>query len=83
MYDIEFSRKMTMPVKCMIIIMLSLCFVVAFIPLWQMGVNNSVKDGIIKAQSDIEALDQEGRALIASAILPYSQDGRAVMLAKE
>ena len=64
MKDLEVSRNITMPVKCLIVAMLSLIFLVALIPLWQIGSRSTADTVVIKA--DMTDVDREGRALRAA-----------------
>ena len=64
MKDLEVSKNITMPVKCLIVAMLSLIFIVALIPLWQIGSRSTADTVVIKA--DMTDIDREGRALRAA-----------------
>lgn len=65
MKDLEVSRNITMPVKCLIVAMLSLIFIVALIPLWQIG-SRSTSDPEMIVKADMTDVDREGRALRAA-----------------
>ncbi len=65
MKDLEVSRNITMPVKCLIVAMLSLIFIVTLIPLWQIG-SRSTSDPEMIVKADMTDVDREGRALRAA-----------------
>ena len=66
MTEIEYGRKLSFSSKCIIIALVALAFIAAFIPLWQIGVNNSIKHEIMYSQHNLDRLDQEERALRAA-----------------
>lgn len=66
MKDIEINRNVTRPVKCLIIAMLSLMFLVTLIPLWQMGARSNAAATLAAVKADITDIDREGRALRAA-----------------
>lgn len=66
MTDFEVSRTISKPVRGAIIAMLVLAFVVAFIPLWQLGVSSSGAAAVVSAETRIVDEDREGRALKAA-----------------
>ncbi len=65
MKDLEVSRNITMPVKCLIVAMLSLIFIVTLIPLWQIG-SRSTSEAEMIIKADMTDVDREGRALRAA-----------------
>ena len=75
MKDLEVSRNITMPVKCLIVAMLSLIFIVTLIPLWQIG-SRSTSEAEMIIKADMTDVDREGRALRAAvaAGLPEAED---------
>lgn len=66
MMEIEYKQKLNFSSKCIIIALVALTFIAAFIPLWQIGVNNSLKHEITYSTNNLESLDQEERALRAA-----------------
>lgn len=66
-----------MPVRGAIIVMLVLAFIVAFIPLWQLGASSSGAAAVASAESREADIDREGRALraaIAAGIPAVDED---------
>ena len=66
MNDLEVSKNISRPVRGAIVVMLVLAFVVAFIPLWQLGVTSAGTAAIISAEAVSVDADREGRALRAA-----------------
>ncbi len=66
MNDFEVSKNLTRPIKGAIIVMLVLAFIVAFIPLWQLGVTSAGSAAIATAEARSADADREGRALRAA-----------------
>ena len=66
MNDFEVSRTISRPVRGAIIVMLVLAFIVAFIPLWQLGASSSGAAAVASAESREADIDREGRALRAA-----------------
>ncbi len=77
MNDFEVSRTISRPVRGAIIVMLVLAFIVAFIPLWQLGASSSGAAAVASAESREADIDREGRALraaIAAGIPAVDED---------
>ncbi len=72
MRDFEFGKIVTFKFKCIALVILAVAFIVAFIPLWQLGVDNTVRQQMIASQLTLQELDSEERALRAVAI-DYSE----------
>ncbi len=66
MNDFDVSKSISMPIRGAIIVMLVLAFIVAFIPLWQLGVSSSGTAALISAEAKVADTDREGRALRAA-----------------
>ncbi len=66
MNDFEVSRNISRPIRGAIIVMLVLAFIVAFIPLWQLGASSSGAAAVASAESKAADADREGRALRAA-----------------
>ena len=66
MKDIQLNRHITRPVKCLIIAMLSLMFLITLIPLWQMGARSNAAANLTRVTADAADIDREGRALRAA-----------------
>ena len=66
MKDLEVSKTITMPVKCLIVAVLSLMFIITLIPLWQIGARSTVKADLASISADMADADREGRALRAA-----------------
>ncbi len=74
MRDFSFGRVSTLKFKCIALVLLAIGFIVVFIPLWQIGVENSFRQQMIKSQIRLNELDGEERALKASASIYLSED---------
>lgn len=82
MTEIEYGKKLSFSSKCIIIALIAMAFIAAFIPLWQMGVNNSLKHEIMYSTSNLEKLDQEERALRAAIVTDRDdRDSNAILKA--
>ena len=66
MNDFELSINNARPIKVAIIVMLVLVFIVAFIPLWQLGAASSGAASIGETERVIADSEREGRALKAA-----------------
>ena len=77
MNDFEVSRNISMPVRGAIIVMLVLAFIVAFIPLWQMG--ESISGPAVTA-SEVSGEDSPAayRALRAAIAASTPYDSEAI-----
>lgn len=73
MKDIELNMNVTMPIKCLVIAMLSLMFLVTLIPLWQIGAKSNAA---AFPNARVEAIDaeKEGKALIAAVAAGLPED---------
>ncbi len=81
MNDSELSRNLSRPVRGAIIVMLVLTFIIAFIPLWNIGASSSASGSIVLAGRAAVDADAEGRALRAAiaAGIPASEEKMTVM----
>ena len=66
MKDLEIHGNVTKPIRLLIIAMLSLGFIAALIPLWQIGVESTNMINVAKAHEELSDLDAESRALRAA-----------------
>lgn len=66
MSDFGFSSKLKLSHKCVILTVMTMCFVFAFIPLWQVGINNSLRTDLYLSSENIVKMDAEDRALRAA-----------------
>lgn len=66
MKDFEVEKGLNLKFKCIILATLAIAFIVAFIPLWQIGVDNMLRYDLILSQQQLQELDSEERALRAS-----------------
>lgn len=66
MKDLEIHGNITRPVRWLIVAMLSLAFIIALVPLWQIGVESTAARNIAKANEDFNDIDAESRALRAA-----------------
>ena len=66
MKDLEIHGNVTKPIRLLIIAMLSLAFIVALIPLWQIGVESTRAVSAVKAHEELSDLNAESRALRAA-----------------
>ena len=73
MKDIEINRNVTRPVKCLIIAMLSLMFLVTLIPLWQVGARSNAA-AFPKASAEAIDAEKEGKALMAAVAAGLPED---------
>ncbi|GEM_PF-2931132 len=67
MKDIEMEKNFNFRFKCIALAILAIAFIVAFIPLWQLGIDNTIRHEMIVSQIALQDLDYEERALIASS----------------
>lgn len=70
MTDFEIKRHLSFSHKCIIIMFLTFSFIFAFIPLWNLGVNNSLRTEMYLAGENIIKMDAEDRAIRASISEP-------------
>ena len=73
MKDIELNMNVTMPVKCLVIAMLSLMFLVTLIPLWQVGARSNAA-AFPKASAEAIDAEKEGKALMAAVAAGLPED---------
>lgn len=66
MKDVEVNRSLSRPVKCLIVALLSLMFVVTLIPLWQIGAMSTANADAARVKAEAADMDREGRALRAA-----------------
>ncbi|MBO5770773.1 MAG: hypothetical protein J6R23_05935 [Spirochaetales bacterium] len=66
MTDFEVKKHLSFSHKCLILMLLAFAFIFAFIPLWQLGVNNSLRTEMYLAGANIIDLDAEDRAIRAA-----------------
>ena len=66
MTDFEVKKHLSFSNKCAILMFLTVTFIFAFIPLWHIGVNNSLRTEMYLAGENIVKLDAEDRAIRAS-----------------
>lgn len=66
MKDFEVEKGINLKFKCIILATLAIAFIVAFIPLWQLGVDNMLRYDLILSEQKLQELDSEERALRAS-----------------
>ena len=81
MSEIDYGKRLSLSSKCFIIAFIALAFIAAFIPLWQMGVTNSLKHKIVYSNNSLQDLDREERALRA-AIAVESNDFKGNVVLK-
>ncbi len=74
MKEIEFNRNITRSIKCLIIAMVSLMFLVTLIPLWQIGARSNAVADYASVIVEATEIDREAKALRAAvaAGLPES-----------
>ncbi len=66
MTDFEVKKHLSFSHKCIILMILAFTFIMAFIPLWHLGVNNSLRTEMYLSGENIINLDAEDRAIRAS-----------------
>lgn len=67
MRDFDMEKITTFKFKCTALAILAIAFIIAFIPLWQLGIDNTFRHEMIASKIRLNELDSEERALIASA----------------
>ena len=66
MKEIEFNRNITRSIKCLIIAMVSLMFLVTLIPLWQIGARSNAVADYASVIVEATEIDREAKALRAA-----------------
>ena len=79
MTDFEVKKQLSFSNKCMILMLLTITFIFAFIPLWHIGVNNSLRTEMFMAGENIVKLDAEDRAIRASILEAEIQENTQYM----
>lgn len=69
MKEFDFGRVSSFKLKCILLSILAIGFIVVFIPLWQLGVENTFRQEMIANQIQLNQLDSEERALKASSAI--------------
>ena len=66
MNDIEVGRKLSRPYKALIVALLTLSFIIVFLPLWQMGSESTLSVKVASADEAYADEDAQRRALRAA-----------------
>ena len=81
MKDFEVERNTNLKFKCTALAILGIAFIVAFIPLWQLGVDNTMRIQAMASEVTLNELDTEERALKAYAFdLEDNTDGSVILV---
>ncbi len=80
MTEISYGKKLSLSSKCFIIAFIAIAFVATFIPLWQMGVTNTLRHEIIYSNTNLQNLDKEERALRAAIAVESSEYRNSAIL---
>lgn len=79
MTNFEVKKQLSFSHKCLILMLLTVIFIFAFIPLWQLGVNNSLRTEMYLSGENIIDLDAEDRAIRASISESEIEDNNQYM----
>lgn len=66
MKNYVFKKSATIRVRCIMLALLAIVFISAFIPLWQLGVENTIRCQMLAYEKTLTELDGEERALVAN-----------------
>ncbi len=80
MTEISYGKRLSFSSKCFIIAFIAVAFIAAFIPLWQMGVTNSLRHEILYSNSNLQNLDKEERALRAAIAVESTEYRNSAVL---